>query len=387
MAGALAAACGGSSSTANRVATSGSNVLPIAVNAGPAGNAVNIPYTSVTICAPGSTSNCQTIDGIEVDTGSSGLRVLSSVLTLTLPRVTDAGGNPLAECNQFQDGFTWGPVRTADVSMAGERASSIPIQLIGDPTFAPVPDACTNIGIPEEDTVQALGANGILGVGPFRQDCGIACVLNGASNPGFYYSCSASGCVQTTATLAQQVPNPVWLFPQDNNGVIVELPSAPPTGSPGLSGSLVFGIGTQSNNGLGSATVLRMNLNGTISATYGGQTYNSAFIDSGSNGIYFLDAATTGIPLCPDSSDFYCPAAQQNLSATNRGSNGTTAPVSFTVLSADTLFATPFTVLGGLAGPNPGSIDWGLPFFYGRNVFTAIESQSTPSGLGPYYAY
>jgi hypothetical protein len=28
-----------------------------------------------------------------------------------------------------------------------------------------------------------------------------------------------------------------------------------------------------------------------------------------------------------------------------------------------------------------------LPFFYGRNVFTAIEGQNTPAGLGPYVAY
>jgi hypothetical protein len=40
-----------------------------------------------------------------------------------------------------------------------------------------------------------------------------------------------------------------------------------------------------------------------------------------------------------------------------------------------------------LAGPNSGTFDWGLPFFFGRNVFTAIESQNTPGGVGPYWAY
>ena len=47
--------------------------------------AINTAYTTVTVCAPGSTSNCQTIDHIQVDTGSSGLRILSEVLTITLP--------------------------------------------------------------------------------------------------------------------------------------------------------------------------------------------------------------------------------------------------------------------------------------------------------------
>jgi hypothetical protein len=31
--------------------------------------------------------------------------------------------------------------------------------------------------------------------------------------------------------------------------------------------------------------------------------------------------------------------------------------------------------------------DWGLPFFYGRTVYTAIESQATPAGVGPYFAF
>jgi hypothetical protein len=30
---------------------------------------------------------------------------------------------------------------------------------------------------------------------------------------------------------------------------------------------------------------------------------------------------------------------------------------------------------------------WGLPFFYGRTVFTAIEKQDTPGGQGPYVAF
>ena len=34
-----------------------------------------------------------------------------------------------------------------------------------------------------------------------------------------------------------------------------------------------------------------------------------------------------------------------------------------------------------------GSFDYGLPFFYGRNVFTAIEDASTPAGNGPYFGF
>lgn len=31
--------------------------------------------------------------------------------------------------------------------------------------------------------------------------------------------------------------------------------------------------------------------------------------------------------------------------------------------------------------------DWGLPFFYGRTVFSAIQGASAGGTVGPYYAY
>ena len=80
------AACGGSTtspSSNQAIVTSGPNVLPMSVNLGPTNNADNIPFASVTVCVPGDTSNCQTIGGIQVDTGSSGLRILSSALSLS----------------------------------------------------------------------------------------------------------------------------------------------------------------------------------------------------------------------------------------------------------------------------------------------------------------
>src|SRR5262249_39105922 len=70
----------------------GSNVLPVTVGAGPANVAPAQAFASVTVCAPG-TTNCQTIDGVEVDTGSTGLRILASALTLALPGQTDSSGN------------------------------------------------------------------------------------------------------------------------------------------------------------------------------------------------------------------------------------------------------------------------------------------------------
>jgi hypothetical protein len=45
------------------------------------------------------------------------------------------------------------------------------------------------------------------------------------------------------------------------------------------------------------------------------------------------------------------------------------------------------TAINGLAGPNSSIFDFGLPFFFGRNVYVAIDGRSTPGGTGPYTAY
>ena len=205
-------------------------MLPIAVNVGPSStlgpnsNYVDGAFTSVTVCVPG-TTQCQTIDGILVDTGSSGLRILSSALTtIALPQQTDSSNNAVAECGVFSDGITWGPVQTADVKMAGEVAGSLPIQVIGAANFSTIPADCSSQGTPEQDLAN-LGANGLLGVGPSIQDCGADCVTSGQYSQGVYYTCPSSGCTDSTEGLAQQVQNPVASFATDNNGVIVELPS------------------------------------------------------------------------------------------------------------------------------------------------------------------
>src|SRR5690349_1551242 len=122
--------------------TSGSslpnNTLSVVVNSGPNGGYINGLFTSVVVCAPGS-SNCQTIGGILVDTGSIGLRVLRTALTVSLPQRTASNGAPLVECAQFTDGFTWGPLYTADVKLSDEMASSIPIQMIDETQFHAIP--------------------------------------------------------------------------------------------------------------------------------------------------------------------------------------------------------------------------------------------------------
>jgi hypothetical protein len=194
----------------------------------------------------------------------------------------------------------------------------------------------------------------------------------------------------------QQVAHPVAAFPVDNNGTIIQLPSVPTSGAPSVPGVLTFGIGTQANNGLGSATVLA--LDGLyVSTTFpvGGTPPYTSFLDSGSNGLFFLDAATTNLKQCTGNlSSFYCPTRTTDLSATLSSSNGASTTIDFSVTDASKLSNSAYA-FSNLAGPMPGfpidrsvpGFDWGLPFFFGRSVYTAIEGQSTPAGVGPYFAF
>jgi hypothetical protein len=392
--------CGGGSSSSsstpsNPIAMPGGNVAQISVNSGPTGSYANGVFASVTVCVPG-TSNCQTISDVLVDTGSSGLRILSSVLTLPLPQQNASNGNPVIECFPFVSGYTWGPVQTADVQIAGEKASSVPIQVIG--TSTTVPAACANTAPTSSDTLDTLGANGILGVGEFAQDCGGGCVQGDnpsqSTPPAIYFDCAGSNCTAMWQNLAQQVPNPVTMFSADNNGVVIEF-SAVTAPEPSVTGSLVFGISTESNNGLGSATVYTADPStGNFTTVYNGTAYSGSFIDSGSNGYFFLDDTATGMPYCGVSSDasigneFYCPANTTNFTATNQGTNGAGGSVSFSIANADALFANPADfVFNDLGGNNPGAFDWGLPFFFNRNVYVAIEGATAPGGTTPYWAY
>jgi len=394
------------------------NVMPITVDSAFT-NYANGAFADVTICVPAS-ATCQTIDHVLVDTGSFGLRLLASQVTIPLPVLADNSGNTLNNCIQFLDNtFLWGNVAQADIYLAGELASATSVQVIANPTAYSIPSGCTGTN---NDTQQTLNANGILGVGPEPFDCGTQCDPNGGlvTPPQVYYLCStATGCLETFVSCGavcgdtqanSQITNPVFNFPADNNGVIFELPPVSGTAAT-ITGNLVFGIGTQSNNGLGTATVFTIvSPFDNFTTNFSGQVLNASFIDSGSNALFFPNGIESGFPngTIPTGSScqdpfFYCPAASTNFSATNLGTTGpVSAPVNFTVDNADTLFTQDpgNAVFVNLAGPlgfgacsgtntTACSFDWGLPFFYGRHVFTAINAVTPPAGVppGPFWAY
>lgn len=378
---------GGNATGAATLATTAAagNAVPVFIERGAAGgNSLNVPFVSVTVCRPG-TSACQSIERVLLDTGSYGLRLIApGVLdaSLALPEVLNARAERVGECAQFVSGFTWGSIHQADVKLAGETAAALPIQIIGDPAaeFTAIPADCSSTGA-NIGTVAALGANGILGVGLFNHDCGAACVTRVV--PGTYYGCTATGCTGTELPLASQVANPVAGFVTNNNGVVLVVPPVPNGGATTLTGTLIFGIGTQTNNQLGSATVYAANSRGNFTTTYKGVTLNSSFLDSGSNALFFPDAT---IPVCVPSSSFYCPATTLSLSAVNSSFNGSVSrPISFTIENPQLLPRSikAASIGGGTAGTGIRGFDFGLPFFFGRTVFVALSS----GGTGPYWAY
>jgi hypothetical protein len=359
--------------------------VPLAVNAGPAGtDSVDVPFIDVTLCIPGTTT-CQTIQYVSVDTGSSGMRVLASALTVSLPQQNATTGAPLTECFTFEDGYVWGSVRTADLRIGGELAAKIPIEVIGDPAYTTVPSDCASTGS-AEDTLDAFGSNGIIGINQIVADCGSDCTT--ATAAGYYSCASASTCTSVGVALAAQISNPIPSFATDNNGAILQLPSVAAAGDATTTGSLIFGIGTQANNGLGSAAVLTTDDEGNISTIFNGATLSESYIDSGTNYLAFDDTSITQCPSSGDESGFFCPTATVSLSAQNKGLNGTTSTVDFSIANATTLFGTNDTAFSDLGGTgDANSFAWGLPFFLGRSVYVAVAGASTPGGAGPYFAY
>jgi hypothetical protein len=198
-----------------------------------------------------------------------------------------------------------------------------------------------------------------------------------------------------------QEPNPITRFAADNNGSIIDLPTvpSPSAGEVTLSGSLIFGIDTQSNNQSGTQTVLTVNDMAELTMTFNGQTLASSFIDSGSNGIFFIDSIVTcaAPPSDPTSGivDFYCPSNTLTLGLSIQGANGVMANnLTFGVGNAITMLDNnqTFSVFPQLAGTLPagtpsGTFDYGLAFFYGKRIAVAVEGDKTSVGTGPYIAF
>ena len=388
------------------------NAVPVTVESRWANgiSVANQPYVSVTVCVPkadnSTPTQCQTIDHILVDTGSVGLRILSSALSSSfqLNMIRNASNLPVLSCVTYLDGsYTWGPLVDAYVQIGGETISNLPMQVVGQSGFNAYGSQCSSTGS-AITTAAKLGAKGIIGVGLWAQDCGSYCApSNNLSSNGRYFSCTTNSCTAvqgTTLATASQVQNPVALFSSDNNGLAMVMAAPTASGQSTATGTLYFGLGTQSNNAYTNAyTVLRTDASGNIQTTAAANsvgvstvTKYSSFIDSGSNGLFFDSGLTT----CTNATYFDCPASATPITATLKDATGATKSATVTVSSPLAAFSAYYAAIPQLAGNvgNSDIFDWGLPFFYGRTVVIGIEGKAYPNGFGstntytgPYFAF
>jgi hypothetical protein len=411
------------------IVESSTNVIPVHVadssTTGDYGY-INEPLVAVKICSPGHTqeSECQVIRNILLDTGSFGLRVFKSAinsnveLTSNTVSVPSFGTYDLAQCAIFGTGATWGPIKKADVLLGNQSAINTPIQVI-DRDYAFIPSSCASLA--DTDPCSS-GFNGILGLGLFKEDCGADCASTSTSvNPGLYFACDdaecfnayrvcpGSGCINKVAVaLNLQVLNPLANFAANfNNGVSITLPSVAAGGASAVQGTLTLGIGAAAGNDpSGNASIVAMDAGPTGYANFLTQFTSdanrifgdnpdsslgdTAFIDSGSNGIFF-DTTLVSLPDC--TSGFFCPSSTQALSATMKGfSTGIpTVVFLFSIGNADTLFSSGNSAFSNVGGSFSDLFDWGLPAYFGKTIYHGLDGEDAvfnPSATktGPYWA-
>jgi len=407
-----------------------SNVVALYMDSGPGGNgSTNIIYADVQVCLP-STSNCTVVNHVLVDTGSTGLRLLASALpssfltgSSSLPQVL-SGTSPVGECTTFVSGFTWGGIRRVDLHLggsnySGEIAANIPAQIIADPAsqLATIPLSCIQAAgytgsstnqsaistfetTHEMQTAAQLGANGIIGIGLFKYDCGTNC----ASTASYVYQqcASTSNCNSISLPVTSQPSNPIRSFTSDTNGSTIILPTLPSGYADKVSGLLVMGIGTQSNNALasGSSVIGALPYNfsraGSFTATFNGSSnLRGSYFDSGTTWNYFPATGTINYPYCSGNTSYpLCPTSPTTQLATLSGTGGTAGTINVFTSNVTSILAldSSANAMQGLSGGDSTSATFNLVLggssFFGRSIATLIENQTaTGMGTGPAFGY
>jgi hypothetical protein len=408
--------CGSGNNNSQTVA----NVIPVSlesplVNTGynDNGNAINVPYVSLSICQP-NTNNCVTLDHVLLDTGSTGLRVVSSLVDKLNLQPLNINGSQINECITFGTGYTWGPVARADIRLGGQTARNIPINLLGGSNIS-VPNACSEYAMPPyESSVETFGSNAIIGVNPSIFDTGNIYADPDINAGGGYYTCNANDESGTTScsyyylSESQQVANPIAFLTDENgvalnnNGLILSLPAVNSAAANEVTGSLTFGINTQVNNVLNkNAPILQGTLQFgnpivTIGSNYAESNWTALF-DSGTQGYLITN---NGNLLCaPDTetnptgpyAGLLCPIQPLNLTANITSYNfvGDSVANAFKITNALTWIndfpnAHVYPNLGYYMPGNDnvasGIFIWGLPFFLGKDVYLGF-TQRTVDGV------
>jgi hypothetical protein len=355
-----------SSSSSESAALSAPNVIPVHVDG--ASPWKNIPEISVTLCVPG-TSNCQTIPHILVDTASTGLRVYAQAIHLPLQSELDPQGNPIAECV-----WAFGYIKRADIALGGLKAPNLPLQVL-ESTDPNMPSNCT----PDETPYDPNSYNGMLGLSPSMHDV----------QTWNFYSCGNGGCVSASVPPEQMPQNPVSAFPTDNNGYAVKFPGISAQGVESVTGHLIFGLGTRPNNQLPFVLnpIVPQATWGQFKVESNGNTYTSAF----DTGTWQYNFPALGADVCTDNASMLCPASPLQVQVKLVDATGATVHTATLHVANYDDFPSTNNAFNDIATTVAGSNDLmlGMPFFYGKTIYFAIENQYTPQypWTGPWVAY
>jgi hypothetical protein len=180
--------------------------------------------------------------------------------------------------------------------------------------------------------------------------------------------------------------------------VIVRMPPIPATADQEATyrGTLILGIGTADNNQPAKdIKVFQTENMGWVPMFIQGQRYYSK-IDTGAD-FWSFPSGSSGFPHCADSGDLsllLCPTTPSTVSVTVGSMKGNTSQeISIPIANAQAILnANPNRLLytqvayeyGGLASK---VVLFGLPFFFGRDVYFGIDGAPTPIGQGPFYAF
>ncbi len=337
----------------------------------------------VTVCVPG-TQRCATIDDVMVDTGSTGLRLEASAVPswLRLPAVLGPDHKPLAECLRFVADDAWGALDRADLQIGGLTASGLPIQIIGGGPQAQ-PASCPR------STVDPT-SNGTLGVGSHLTDCDGECRQTGPAP--VYFQCEKEDCDPLAGPVgeAYRLPNPVASFGRHNNGVVFDLPDDAAGGSTlERTGTLTFGVGTDDDNRLDGAGIVKLDERGRFRTLYAGSMFPDSYIDSGTETYIVVDDA---LPRCRGMIWAFCVAPDVMREAVMVGRDGARTGVPFRIGDYRHLRQRGFGASAEIAvAAEPGSraFVWGAPFFLGKRIALVMEGRAVPGAAnlsGPFYA-
>lgn len=345
---------------------------------------MNAMFIDLTVCQP-ATDNCRIVHNVQLDTGSSGLRLFKELLPKNLEILHENNGDQVAACALFQDSRYWGPLVRANVKVGGLWANDVIIHQV-DALYPHKAEDCDDIGDVKAgvSTHAQAGIGGILGIAP---------ALNVPANGPFadtYSRCTRGICSRNTLPKFL-VENVITKLPQDNNGLIFDLhDSSRVVGE--VKGRLILGVNTHPNNQLRpDIEIVRTDSWGRFRVAWRGHVLaKPAIVDSG-NAIISIPSELN-VPLCKFGKAIGNPTRVCPLAPTTYSfqiADGSGRELSFQLATIRHGVGTSMSYVPRLGDSDPDddlSFNLGAPFFFDRRTYFVFDQQPAGAFKGPFWA-